>query len=223
MEKKPENEEKIRYAIFDMDGTLVDSIRYWLGLIDEYLVMAGGEPLPREHWYKLEKMEVPAWEDYIRALHLSDATDSITVAALMELLGGHYERDVTLRPGALAMLENLQKDGAQMCLVTATPRKQALICLNRLGLLDRFSFLITGDDENSSKRHPEVFLHVAERFGCDVKDLWLFEDTCSSVRTAAALGVHVVVTEEAWQAHHKDEMFALAERYYTDGFLTRLK
>ena len=104
-----------KFAIFDMDGTLVDSMGFWNRLGDEFLARRGFPPLSPELQEESIALTMEGTANlFIRAYHLPETPAEIC-AEVNGLMAEHYRSDVPLKPGAEAFLERLKAAGVQMC------------------------------------------------------------------------------------------------------------
>jgi HAD superfamily hydrolase (TIGR01509 family) len=212
-----------RYAIFDMDGTLLESMQYWrtivLDLLEHYGIKIE-ESLKKEVVYYNFSRAVAFLKEH--APH--PLLDKLKPEMAMHIMDGHYERDVTVRRGVTALLDRLKGDGVRMCILTATPTESTRRALARHGLLDYFEFILSPVEVPGGKKNPEAFYEACRRFGgAEPSECALYEDAFYSMKTAKPLGLYIVATEDALAAKEKDAIFAICDEYYTDGFLTRLK
>lgn len=211
------------YALFDMDGTLLDSMQYWSQIAVEALSSVGVNPTP-ELMQAIQTMSVAKAIVYVKNMHLGEAVDAMTAADVYALMGAHYlNGDVTVRPGVIDLLDRMKREGSRMAIATTTPRVLTLPALEKHGLSGYFEFVLTADEYPHAKKTPDMFFGAAARFGCHAEEMVIFEDTLRSVETAKSIGMKTVVTEDPWQSAVKEELFALADEYYTDGFLTKVK
>ena len=215
--------DEIRYAFFDLDGTLVDSMYYWRNILNEYLAQNGEGPITEEHQRALDRLPFASGVQYFREHYTSDWAQAFTIEKGKAILTAHYQNDVLPRKGIPALIHSLGESGTRMAVITATPRDLAAQCLERCELAQYFSFILDGEGFPNGKHTPDVFLHAAERLGCKVEEAWMFEDALYSARTAKALGMRVAVVEDKYQSHHKDKLMEMADRYYTDGVTVRVK
>ena len=182
-----------RYVVFDMDGTLVDSMPYWQRLTDEYLGMLN---LPKEVLLDLkEQAETMSLSEsaelFQMELGLERSPEQIALD-MGDLMDQHYQSDIPLRDGVPEFLEALWLDGVTMCVATLTPAPLAHLCLERLGVADYFSFIICTDDVGVGKDQPEFFLHAAWEFGVHPAELTVFEDAHYAARAAKQAGCRVI-------------------------------
>ena len=205
-----------QFCIFDMDGTLVDSMGYWKRLGREFLAQKGVtenvEPV-LERIKPMTKTESAAL--FIESFSLPGTPEGIA-AEMNAVMDEHYRRDVPLKPGAAAYVQALRSRGARLCVATATPEPLARLCLERLGVADQFAFLLSCDAVGSGKDRPDVFLEAARRLGSAPADTAAFEDAIYAARTAKQAGFYTVGIYDETSAGRWAEMTALADETIRD-------
>ena len=181
------------FAIFDMDGTIVDSMPFWDRLTEEYLESLN--VTPEEHLdlkNAVERMSMrEAAELFQQAMEL-DKTPEEIVLEMGDLMDRHYQEDIQLRPGVKAFLEGMREEGVPMCVLTLTPAPLAFACLERLGVAECFAFILCSDDVGLGKDKPEIFAHAAWEFGVYPMETIVFEDSHYAARAAKEAGCTVV-------------------------------
>lgn len=185
---------ELKNCIFDMDGTLVDSMGYWRGLERDFLVRHGADDTPALNELLDLAKPLPliqAAELFIHHCGLADPPEQAR-DEMMNMMKVHYQQDVQLKPGVTAYLTELKRQGAHMCVVTATPKHLVEICLSRFKLLPYFDFLLTCDEVGAGKDHPDVFLTAARRLNASPSEIAVFEDTLQAAQTAKQAGFYTV-------------------------------
>lgn len=205
-----------KFAIFDMDGTLVDSMGYWVSLSREFLENQGvqGDLEPILRRIKPMTMQESATL-FIQELGVQGTPESIRedMAKIMEQ---HYREDVELKPGVLAYLDALQAQGVRMGVASATPAHMIRICLERLGIADRFAFLLSCDEIGEGKRSPTVFLEAAKRLGAKPEETVVYEDAIYAVETAHKAGFYTVGIQDENSLDQWAEICQIADTVITD-------
>lgn len=205
-----------RFCIFDMDGTLVDSMGYWKRLGREFLAEKGVtenvEPV-LEQIKPMTMLESSAL--FIRSFSLSGTPESLA-AEMNAVMDVHYRRDIPLKPGAAAYLQTLASRGVQMCVATATAEPLARQCLERLGVAGRFSFILSCDAVGAGKNSPAVFQEAARRLGSTPAETAAFEDALYAARTAREAGFYTVGVYDDASARHWADLSALADEAIRD-------
>lgn len=187
-----------RYAIFDMDGTLVDSMGYWHRLGQDYLESRGVRPTAAQ-LSPLGPMTMLEGARYCKELFRLPGDPEDMAAEMHAMMDDHYRRDIPLKPGVLDYLASLKDRGARCCVATATAAPLARACLTRLGAAGYFDFLLSCETTGTGKTRPDIYLEAARRFGAAPGDIAVFEDAYYAAKTAADAGFYVVgVFEEAY-------------------------
>ncbi|MBU5435129.1 HAD family phosphatase [Pseudoflavonifractor sp. MSJ-37] len=205
-----------RFCIFDMDGTLVDSMSWWMGLSAEYLADQGIVPTPEE-LEPLRPMTMLEGAAYLLELYHLPGTPEAMVAGMEDMMDGHYRRDIPLKPGMAAYLAELADRGVQMCVATATAEPLARACLSRLGVDGRFTFILSCETLGVGKTRPDIYLEAARRFGAEPKDIAVFEDALYAAETAKKAGFYVVGVHEDAYGEDWPKLTALADEILFDG------
>ena len=153
---------KHRYWIFDMDGTLTDSMPIWAEVPYELVRGFGRTPAPDLGRVLLPMSALETAQYLITTYDLPLTIDSYTRAA-MDAVDRLY-RGVSLKPGVRQVLDRLESKGVRMCVCSATWQFMCERVLGRLGVLDKFQFVLTAGDGNS-KHQPAVFYQALSRMG----------------------------------------------------------
>jgi HAD superfamily hydrolase (TIGR01509 family) len=186
---------KIKAAIFDMDGTLIDSLKIW-GVIWEKL----GEK------YLDDPDFVPNAEDdkKVRTLTLKEAmalihrnyglgSDGEEVWRDADrIIADFYMNEVQLKPGVRAFLDHCRCECVKMCIASATAPELLELALKHCGIEHYFSKIFSCGTIGKGKEHPDVFLMAADYFGEDKAETWVFEDSLVAIETAVGVGMPTV-------------------------------
>ena len=209
-------------AIFDLDGTVLDSLWVWRR-VDERFFGARGLPVPEDYTRAIAGMSFTETAAYtVRACGLRDSVEAVE-AEWLALAADEYARDVGLVPGARDYLRQLRRGGVK--LAAATANRLGLIgpALDRLGLTELFdAVLTTGDIGDRNKSDGALFKLAASRLGLAPEECAVFEDTLEGVKGARAAGMGAFAVKSAACAHHLDAVTALADAVLDDftGLLT---
>ena len=202
-------------AIFDLDGTLTDSMYIWDWVPGELIRRLGGTP-PPDLAYTIREMSRQEAADYlIHTFHLP-----LNAAQLMEkvnaLVDGEYRDKVPLKPGARTLLRRLQQLGVPCAIATASETRQAQQALERLGVWDCFSFAISAS-QYGPKTRPDLYWEAARRLGVSPQRTLVFEDALHAARSAREGGFLVV---GVYDSSSQEEQQAL--RSVSDWYLNTL-
>ena len=155
-------------VIFDLDGTLIDSMGVWEEVPDQLVRRLGGEPFP-------------GLADALRTRDLRGGAEK-----LIQIYGWNLTA-VPLKPGAGELVRQLHEKGVPLCIATASTEGQAVGAMRHFGLADCFSFVLSCT-RYGGKNRPDIFLEAARRFDLQPEEILLVEDSLYSVRTAHQAG-----------------------------------
>ena len=102
-----------------------------------------------------------------------------------------------------------------MCCASATITRLVEIALKNAGIREYFDFIVSPDDYPKVKTSGELFEGTAERFGCKLNEMALFDDAVYNLRTSSKLGLYTVGIEERYSLPYKDEIKAICDEYIT--------
>ena len=200
-------------AIFDMDGTLLDTMRYWRYTSLEYL-LAHQLPVRPED---LTRMEWTSSRALVKEIAEREGFDigswQTMVGELEEFMNRHYLHDAKRRENVPELLEKLRGMGKPMGVATGSPRQYARNGLSRLGILKYFEFVTDCYEFGMDKSQPEYFEEVARRLGTKPERCAVFEDALYAMKSAKAAGCRVVAIEDSTARLQRDEIRAIADRY----------
>ena len=205
-------------AIFDMDGTILDSMYYWRLSGLEY-ILAHKMPMTDEIVGGVFKRgagatvrmsyELAGRDDYeIDLPYISEK--------LVKYVHAHYLKEVSPKPHVIEFLEMLKNKGIRCCVATATDKKYAINALKVHGIDKYFEFVFDESDAGCNKAHAEYFEKVITRLGCTKEECVLFEDAMYSIRTAKEFGLKVVGIEDPCTVEGPEAVKALADKYIRD-------
>ena len=178
-----------QFAIFDMDGTLIDSMIFWKNLASEYLSSKGVKQIPADILERIKPMTMSESAALFRQEFDLTGDPEAEMNAMMD---EHYRKDIPLKPGVREYLQLLHRSGVRMCVASATAEHLMESCLTRLGVRDCFEFLLSCETVGAGKRSPLVYHASAKKLGTTPQEIAVYEDALYAVQTAKEAGYYVV-------------------------------
>ena len=177
-------------VIFDLDGVLADSEPWWnqidAKLLAEYRVNYCGE----YHRNVLGVSYRLAVEFYKNAFHISAAVEEL-MRRRGEIATDFFANRVDLFPFAKATLAQLREMKFPLAVATSSVSASARPLLDRTGIRSLFSVVITGDEVQQGKPHPEIYLRAAKKLGISPEACLVIEDSLAGI--AAGKGANMRV------------------------------
>ena len=206
----PDAPEAFSGVIFDLDGTLVDSMDYWDNLGPNYLAERGIESDPIDHEnFKTLTLEEAAV--YVKDKYgLRESADEV-YDAIMDGMRKPYLELIPLKPGVAHMLNVLDATGVRMCIATASEKELVAPALERLGIAHHFQGIYTCPEVGVSKSEPDVFEWALRELGTPREMTVVVEDSLHAIETAKRAGFPVIAVHEHTAAHNAREIEELAD------------
>lgn len=206
----------IKGAIFDMDGTLLDSMPVWHRLTQNYLKQFNVH-ITDEDFAACEGFSQPEVADYFLTRHPElPLTRETMLGGMDALITSRYESIAVPKDGVLDFLERMRRQGVKMAIATLTARRHAEKALLDRDMMQYFEFMLTIEDIGVSKREPDIYLAAAERLGLAPADCMVFEDAPYAGVTAHRAGFQLCGLAEPAYAAGEAEL-----RSVSDVFIER--
>ena len=178
-----------RGAIFDLDGTLLDSMHVWTDVDNEFL-RGRGFDVPADYAESIAHLSFDGCARYtIARFGLPDTPEEL-MDEWNRMAFTAYATTVPLKPHAGEYLRHLKATGARLAVATSLPPNFREPVLRRLGVFDLFDALCSVDDVGHvAKDRPDVYLYAAERIGVAPRDCTVFEDILAGIRAVKSAGM----------------------------------
>ena len=174
-------------AIFDCDGTLMNTVGGWRAVEGEFARMCGHE-LTLEEVKLLSTFTLHETGEFYHTTYGLGKSAEQVVSMADEILIGYYTTQAELRPGVGSFLEGLARAGVPMTVASSSPQRYLQPGLRHVGITDYFMGVFSTDDVGASKREPTLYLHAAQVMGTAVDCAWGFEDSLYAVHTLVNAG-----------------------------------
>lgn len=187
----------IRGAIFDADGTLLDSMGMWDTVGVRYLRSLGIEATPglREILFPMSLADCAI---YLKGEYKLSFTTQEIEDGINRTIYDFYNDEVQMKPGAKAFLVSLRERGVALTLATATDRTAILRGLERTGLRPLLDAVITCGELGVDKQTSTIYDTARDRMGTKTEETWVFEDAVHAAKTAFAAGYRVAGVADAY-------------------------
>ncbi|MBQ6525573.1 MAG: HAD family phosphatase [Clostridia bacterium] len=202
----------IRGAIFDMDGTLTESMHLWIEIGRRYLESLGYTVGPEQN-REMTKMLLEPMALYMQdEFGLAKSQEQI-IAEINRIVEPGYFEEVAVKPTVVESLEAMQERGIRMCVATATDRHLTEACLKRNGIDRFFSAIFTCGEEHCNKRTSQIYDKARAHLGTSPEETYIFEDTYVSILGAKQSGCRIVALEDRWSEKKRDLIKETADVY----------
>lgn len=207
--------DNIKAVIFDLDGTLVDSMWIWKDIDIQYLEKRGVE-LPEDLQKEIEGMSFTETANYFKTrFKLKESIEEIKAELNMMALD-FYRNKIILKKGVREFINYLKNKEIKIGIGTSNSRELALEVLKRHDIFNSFDTIRTSCEVERGKPHPDVFLKVAEDLGVAPEACMVFEDTYAGVLAAKRAGMKVFAIYDELSLPYKKDILKLADKYIDD-------
>jgi beta-phosphoglucomutase-like phosphatase (HAD superfamily) len=182
-----------RGALFDLDGTLVDSMWIWQHLCLDWLIEKGKTP-GEDLRSVIETMTVTQSAEYVARRYGFDGSGDLSlspaeiIAQWESMALGRYER-APLKAGMGDLVRELWESKVKLAVVSSCCPAACEAVLARHGLRPCFSGIYYTDEVNGNKSMPGIWLHAAEKLGVKAADCLVFEDLYQALPGVRAAGM----------------------------------
>ncbi len=215
----------IKGAIFDLDGTVLDSMFIWDTIGEDYLRLLGKEP--KENLaeafktFTLEQAAKYCRNNYDVKLSIQEIVEDIN-----NMVAEIYRTKVVLKAGVSDFLKRLQSAKVKMCIATVTDRPIVENVLKRLNIRDFFSEIFTCAEVGGNKETPEIYRQALKHLGTTKAETVVFEDVLHAIKTAKEDGFKVAAVYDSHEPR-QEEIKEISDYYIADFesfcFKTKMK
>lgn len=204
-------------VIFDLDGTLVDSMWMWKNIDIDFLARYGHE-CPEDLQKAIEGMSFTETAAYFKErFSLKESLEEIK-GIWTEMSIELYRSKVPLKQGALNFLEHLREKGIKAGIATSNGRKIVDTVLNALDIAHYFQIVVTACEVAAGKPAPDIYLKVAKQLDVSPQNCLVFEDIPAGIMAGKNAGMKVCAIEDEFSSHMKEEKILLADYYVKDYY-----
>lgn len=205
----------IRAAIFDVDGTLLDSMHVWDTVASDYVKANNMLPADdldgRIRECCLRDVALIMRDEY----GMTKALEQIETE-LSKMVEHKYYNIVPLKPGVEALVKGLHDRGVKMCVASASRKEHIEEALRRCGILEYFSEIFSCISVGHSKREPEIYHMALAHLGTKPEETIMVDDALYVARTAGAFGIKCVGIYEETMHDHQQAIKQAVDCYIKD-------
>ncbi len=198
--------------IFDMDGTILDSMPMWSTIASDYL---DSYDIPHDDDVNklIEAYTLENAAKYFIELGLDKTIDDI-IKDIYDFSLNKYKNEIPAKPDMAELLKKLHETGETIILLSASPVQCAVAAFKRLNILEYFDKLFSCQDFETDKTVPETFINVAASLGFKPEDAIVYEDALYSIRSAKAAGCKTVAIYDDFARSEWDEILKTADEIF---------
>lgn len=204
--------QNIDAVIFDMDGTIIDSMWMWKDIDIEYLKIHGIK-MPKDLQKSVEGLSFTETAVYFKdRFNLSDTVEKIK-DDWNKMAWSKYETEVPLKEDVLEFLTYLKQNNIKMGIATSNYRKLTDLVLDKLKIREYFDSVRTADEVQSGKPSPDIYLLVAKDLNVEPSRCLVFEDVVHGIMAGLSANMKVCAVYDEHSKNDSKQKKALADYY----------
>lgn len=202
----------IKGAIFDLDGTLLDSMWIWADIDKRFLSKRGIE-VPPDYMAAVCAMEYRQTAEYTIARFGLNETPEDLMQEWSDMAVSAYATELVLKPKIEQALNELKSKGIKLVVATSATPDMCLPALENNGVLHLFEGVVTTCEIGKGKAHPDVYIEAAKRLGLSPKQCAVFEDSLRAVKTAKNAGFYTIGVYDKFSSADAREIKSIADDF----------
>ena len=214
---KERHQSVIKGAIFDIDGTLLDSMPVWENAGARYLATLGIKARS-DLKERLDALSLPEGALYMQTEYKLSVTIEEILEGVNQVVKDFYFKEAVLKPGVCDLIQKLKKNQVRLIIATATDAEMAKAALIRNDIWKDFDRMITCEEAGAGKTSPKVFELAREHLQTKKEETWVFEDSLYAVKTASKAGFPVCSIYDAYSRDNTEEIRTFSDIYVRDFY-----
>ena len=206
------NIKELEAVIFDLDGSLVDSMWMWKKIDMEYLERFGIS-LPENLQQEIEGMSFVETAGYFKEhFQIPDSIEEIG-ETWNRMAWDKYMYEVPLKPGVMDFLHTCRSHRIKLGIASSNSSALIMNVLKAHHITDFFDCIKSGTDVIKGKPAPDIYLHVAKELNVNPQKCLVFEDITQGILAGKSAGMKVCAVEDAYSSEQWEEKIRLADLY----------
>lgn len=201
-------------AIFDVDGTILDSMTMWVGITNAFFREHGIDITPEQtlayQCMSFEESLVKIHDEYLPQMSVEEM-----FAEFSRRADEAFINDVQPKDGACEYIKSLYDKGVKIAVATSGFPHLCRAAFKRIGILQYIDEFAFSSEVGCSKSKPDIYLLAAKRLGLRPMDCTVYEDIITGVMSAKSAGFKVIAIEDPTNAQDKDRLIQCSDRYIT--------
>lgn len=215
-----------KVIIFDFDNTLVESIPDWRQMIDHDTAIHYGvtqDPSFESTRHGLTNYDTAKY--FLKLHNITNVSADEVITYWYDCMADRYKNHIPIIKGAEEFLSYLQNKGYKLVIATATGRSLLNRALDAYGLEKYFDYIICEEDVGKSKKYPDIYNKIMEKFNVQAQDCLYFEDSSIALSTASSIGIDCVALTSEFNKDNQeyfDKICVLTIEHYSQELIKKL-
>ena len=202
-------------VIFDLDGSLVDSMWMWKQIDIEYFEKYGLQ-IPETLQKDIEGMSFTEVAHYFKTTFDFPVSEEEMKNEWNQMAWDKYTNEVPLKKGADKFLKYCKENNIALGIATSNSKELVMAVCKSLGIEKYFTCIMTACEVNKGKPAPDIYLAVAQQLQVSPKDCLVFEDIVPGIMAGKNAGMTVCAVEDEYSVYQKEEKIKTADYYIND-------
>ncbi len=199
-------------AIFDVDGTILDSMSIWEKVCEDFFAMHGCV-IDEETKFKIKEMQLEESFPYLINLLSLDIDVTQSINTMREMIKKAYADSIPPKPYVCEYIKKLHNDGVKIAIATSSYKELLDGAFKRLGILEYIDAYAFSTEVGCDKSNPDIYLLSAERIGVSPGDCIVYEDIVAGIKGAKKGGFKTCAVYDETNVHETDILKETSDIY----------
>lgn len=199
-------------AIFDVDGTMLDSLAIWMNAAPIYLTQMNIKP-DKDIVEIMWSMSLPEGAEYLKKRYEISQTSEEILQGVLAVVRDFYFYEAMPKEGVAELLKRFKDKNIKMAIATSSNKEHIEVAMKRLGLRDYFEVICTCEEAGAGKTKPDVYNMAAKAIGTLPEETYIFEDSLFAIKTAKKAGYRVVGVYDSFSEKEQEEIKEYSDIY----------